>query len=93
MLFGIRGQLTIVVIMLVSSTGFTWALACVYTHINVHTRTRASPTTSQKQYDEVNKQMLVSSPRSKGHHSGNAKRRQQGSWLLMGIVLCSFILA
>ena len=55
MLFGIRGQLTIVVIMLVSSTGFTWALACVYTHINVHTRTRASPTTSQKQYDEENK--------------------------------------
>ena len=33
MLFGIRSQLTFLVIMLVSSTGFTVGFVCVYTHM------------------------------------------------------------
>ena len=44
MSFGISSQLAILVTMLVSSTGLTLGLACVYTHIHVHTRIRASRT-------------------------------------------------
>ena len=64
------------VTMLVSSTGLSLGLACVQTNIHVHTRIQASPTASRHdhiqqsetgyQYVEVNKQMLVSSPKSYG---------------------------
>ena len=41
-----RRQLTILVIMLVSSTRLTLKLVCAYTHIYVHTRIQASPASS-----------------------------------------------
>ena len=77
MLFGIRSQIAILVIMLVSSTGLTLGLACVYTHKCTYTRTGKSDSKSEMiiyyilqrergchiQYVGVNKQMRVSSLR------------------------------
>ena len=78
MLFGIRSQFVILVVMLVSSTGLTLGLACVCTHKCTYTNTGKSDsqirddhilhTTLRKgvpyKYVRVNKRMLASSLKS-----------------------------
>ena len=70
MLLGIRSHVTIMIIMLVSSTGLTSGLVCAYTHIKVHTYIHSHKSDSksdmstyysqngcQVEYVEVNTQM------------------------------------
>ena len=47
MLFGIRSQLAILVILLVSSTGLTLGSACVYTHKCTYTHASKSDSKSE----------------------------------------------
>ena len=95
MLFGIRSQLTILVIMLVSSTGLTLVFACVYTHTYTYAHTGMADNKSEMiicynekgvachiQYDSVNKHMLVSSLRIKRPSFGqcqNENSKDRGS--------------